>query len=93
MTETLYIGLSTIAILYLWDSYFLNEVLAIVPTVKQGVSRMGPTPLIYLLDCAYCKGFWLCLAGALIAGNTWLVWPSYGLVVLWLSGYGEPTDE
>lgn len=81
MNEIVIIGLSTIALLSMWNSYILSY---IVSYLQAAALRSGCAPLTYLLDCDYCKGFWLCVIGAAIAGEMWYMFPAYGLVVIGL---------
>jgi len=77
-----YIGLTVIALLSLWDSYILLPTKKIV---ERWVLDSQCPSLIYFFNCDYCKGFWMCIIGALITPNILIAFPSYGIVVIWLT--------
>lgn len=86
MSTAILIGFSVVGILAIWDSYALSSP---VKAVKRWGAAMGQPLLVYLIECHLCKGFWLCLAGALIAGNLLLIVPAYGVVAVCLAVMGD----
>lgn len=86
MSTAILIGFSVVGFLAIWDSYALTSP---VKAVQGWGARTGIAPLIYLIECHMCKGFWLCLAGAAIAGNVWLTVPAYGVVAVCLAVMGD----
>ena len=85
ISAILIIGLTTTALLSLWNSYILGT---IKNKVDQWITGTGYPLLIYLNDCDYCKGFWLCVIGAAISSNLLIIFPSYGIVVIGLALQG-----
>ena len=80
------IGFSIVGILAIWDSHLLSPAIA---TLQRWGLRTHNAALIYFIDCHMCKAFWLCLAGAWIAGNLWLTIPAFGVVAVCLAVMGE----
>ena len=80
--EVFYIGLTVIALLTLWNSKLLD------PLHDRGaeiVANTGNASIIYFYECAYCKGFWMCVIGGIFLESLWLAFPAFGVVVIWLS--------
>lgn len=87
MITVCYIALVAVALLSLWDSFLIE------PVVDKLRGLVSPYPYaVYFLECHYCKGFWICAAGALIAGQPLLLFPSYGLLVVILHSIGIKQD-
>jgi hypothetical protein len=90
LTSILTIGLSAVALQSLWNSYILRPVRV---KIGEWVAGTGCPSLIYLYNCDYCKGFWMCVGGALLYSNLSLCIPSYGIVVLALYMRGCDDEE
>ena len=86
MSTAILIGLTTVGLLAMWDSYLLTPTRK---SVERWGLHTGVATLIYFLDCNACKAFWLCLVGAWIAGCLLLTIPAYGVAVVCLAVMGD----
>ena len=89
MITVCYIGLIVIALLNLWNSYILT---ALKEWIGGRITNLSCPSLSYFYECDYCKGFWMCVLGGIIAGNGLYILPAYGIVVIGLSIKGINND-
>ena len=89
LTTAILLGLTVVALLCLWNSYIISPIREAISRV---VVRLGHPLLIYLSDCDYCKGFWMCVIGGIIVANWLVILPAYAIVVIGLSVGGAKDD-